>query len=180
MQGGESSEDHGRGVESGRVQIDAEEGIDSLETSCVTGNRVVGRCEAVGVLVPGRRAGEDDLDDDGGHVHVAESACPGGGSARRAPNKHASANNDGRNVVDHAVGDPSQDIQDSVLVGGHDVAEVGAVEDVLEGREHTHPDGGSVVGRDIPGGKVSMSGREWWHDVCIRNRRNDAQNADVA
>ena len=149
VQGREGTENHGRGVESRGVEIDTEERIDGLETGGITGDGVVGGCQSVRVLVPGRRAGEDDLDYDGRHVHVAESAGPDGGGAGRAPDEHASGDDDGRDVVNDAVGDPGQQVQDDVLVGGHDVAQVGAIEDVLEGREHADPDGGAVVGGDV-------------------------------
>lgn len=149
VQGWEGTEDHGRGVESRGVEIDAKQRIDGLETSCVTGDGVVGGRQSVGVLVPGRRAGEDDLDYDGGHVHVAKSAGPDRGGAGRAPNEHAPADDDGRDVVNNAVRYPSQQVQNGVLVCGHDVAQVCAVEDVFEGGEHTDPDSGAVICGDV-------------------------------
>lgn len=41
--------------------------------------------------------------------------------------------------MDDAVRQPSQNIQDRMLVGGHDVADVGAVDDVLKSRKNANP-----------------------------------------
>ena len=43
-----------------------------------------------------------------------------------------------------AIGKPRQDVEDRVFVCGQDVAEIGAVEDVFEGREDADPDWWSV------------------------------------
>jgi hypothetical protein len=51
--------------------------------------------------------------------------------------------------VDKSVGEPRENIEDRVLVGRDNVAEVGAVEDVLEGWEDADPDGRAVFGRNI-------------------------------
>jgi hypothetical protein len=95
VQGRESSENHGRGEESRSVQVDAKEPINGLQTSGISGNSVGGGCESVGVFVPRRRAGEYDLDEDGGDVHVAKSTSPNWSSSWRAPDEHADSDDDG-------------------------------------------------------------------------------------
>ena len=39
-----------------------------------------------------------------------------------------------------AIGNPGEDIEDRVLVGGKNAGKVGAIENVLEGGQHTDPD----------------------------------------
>lgn len=57
-----------------------------------------------------------------------------------------------------AVWDPCEDIEDDGLVGGEDVAEVCAVEDVFEGWEDADPDWRSVFTRDEPGREMLVCG----------------------
>ena len=52
---------------------------------------------------------------------------------------------------------PSQKIQRDILMGGQDVAQIGAIDDVFEGRENADPDGRPVVGRNISGVAVLAS-----------------------
>jgi hypothetical protein len=54
--------------------------------------------------------------------------------------------------VDKAVGEPGKHIKNGVLVCRQNVAQVGAVQDVLERRENADPDGRAVFGRNISGG----------------------------
>lgn len=145
VQGGECTKDHGRCVECRGVHVDAEQRIDGSETRGVSDDGVVCGCQAINVLVPWWRAGEDDLDQDSGDVHVSKGAGPDGEGAGRAPDEHAGADDDGRDVVYDAVGDPSEEVEDGVLVGGQDVAEVCAVEDVFEGGQDADPDGRAVL-----------------------------------
>lgn len=51
---------------------------------------------------------------------------------------------------------PGQNIQSNMLMGGQDVAQIGAVDDIFESREDADPDGRSVVGRYVSGIAVSM------------------------
>ena len=53
-----------------------EEGVDAGEASWRAGHAVVGGGEAVDKLVPGGRAGKDELDKDTDQVHVAKSGAP--------------------------------------------------------------------------------------------------------
>lgn len=54
-----------------------------------------------------------------------------------------------------SIGQPGEDVKDCVLVCGQNVAQVGAVEDVLESGEDADPDGRAVVGGDVSGAEVS-------------------------
>jgi hypothetical protein len=146
---GKSAKDDWRGVEARGIQINTKKLVNCLETRGVSSDGVVGRCQAVCVLVPWRRAGKDGLDQHSRDIHVAESACPRWCSARRSPDEHAAADNDRRHIVDNSVWQPGEEIKDYVLVRGENVAQVGAVEYVLEGREDAHPNGRSVVGGNI-------------------------------
>lgn len=48
--------------------------------------------------------------------------------------------------MDDAVGNPGEEIEDGVFVGGQDVAQVGAVEDILQGGQDADPDSRPIVG----------------------------------
>ena len=54
-----------------------------------------------------------------------------------------------------SIGQPGEDIKDCMLVCGQNVAQVGAVEDILESGEDADPDGRAVVGGDVSGAEVS-------------------------
>ena len=53
-----------------------EEGIDAGEAPWRAGHAVVGGGEAVDELVPGGRAGKDELYEDADKVHVAKGGAP--------------------------------------------------------------------------------------------------------
>ena len=53
-----------------------EEGIDAGEATWRAWHAVVGGGKAVDELVPGGRAGKDELDEDADEVHVAKSRPP--------------------------------------------------------------------------------------------------------
>lgn len=124
MQGGESAKDHGGAKEGGGVDVDASKLVNSLESCSVAVNAVVGRSQSVGVFVPWRGAWENNLDEDGCDVHVSKSTSPNGKGSWGTPDEHACANNDGRYVMDDTVRQPGKDIEDGVLVGREDVAQV--------------------------------------------------------
>ena len=151
MQGGECTEHYRRSLEGGGVHVEAKDSIHSLQSRSIAVNRVIGGREAVGVLVPRWRAGEDHLDKDGCDVHVTERAGEGRKCARRPPDEHASADNNRGHVVDESVGEPREHVKNSVLVCRDDIAEVCAVKDVFERGEDTDPDGRAVFGRNISG-----------------------------
>ncbi|KFY27195.1 hypothetical protein V493_03659, partial [Pseudogymnoascus sp. VKM F-4281 (FW-2241)] len=104
------------------------------------GHTVVCGREAVAVLVPGGRAGEEDLDDDAGEVYVAEGAAVDGEGAGGGEDEEDYAGDGGAAEMNDAVGEPGEDVEDDVLVCGEDVGEVRAVEYVFEGGENAYPD----------------------------------------
>ena len=116
VQGRESTEHNRRSLESRSVHVETEDPIHGLQACSITVDRVVGRSQSVGVLVPWWRAREDHLDQDRCDVHVAKCAGEGGQCARRPPDKHAPADDDRRHVVDESVGEPRQHIEHGVLV----------------------------------------------------------------
>lgn len=124
VQRGESAKDHGGAKEGGSVDVDAGKLVNGLETCSVAVNAVVGGSQSVGVFVPWRGAWENNLDEDGSDVHVSKSTSPNGKGSWGTPDEHASANNDGRYVVDNTVRQPCKDIKDGVLVGRENIAQV--------------------------------------------------------
>ena len=150
MQRWERAEDDGRLVKAGSVEVDTEQLIDTGKTSRVTLDRVVCGSQAVSVLVPGRRAWEEELNGNCGHTDVTESAREEGNCAGRAEDEHNQRANERSTVVAETIRDPSQHVEHNVLVGRENVADVGTVEDVLEGRKHTDPDRRSPVAWNEP------------------------------
>jgi hypothetical protein len=169
VQRGESAKYDGGGLECRGVHVDAEEFVDSLQPSRISCDRVVRRCQSVGVLIPRRRAWEDCLDQNSGDVHVSESTCKDREGAGRAPNEHAAADDERGHIVDDSVGDDSEEVEEGVLVRGEDVAQVGTVEDVLEGGQDTDPDSGAVVAGDISAESLSapMSHVSWGINAVV-------------
>jgi hypothetical protein len=196
MQRGESTEDHGRGGESGSVQVDTEELIDRGKTSGGTLHRVVGGSETVHVLIPRRRAGEEELDHDTGQVHVTKGSCKRGSGSRRAEEEHEARADKGSTEMGDTVRQPGEDIEGDGLVGREDVAQVCAVEDVFESGQHANPDRRSVFAVDESAKIVSaeeerrtagemaeereQQTREVWHTGRRRRRRAMRQLARMA
>lgn len=160
VQRGESTEDHGRGGEGGGVQIDAEELIDGGKTGRRALHRVVGRSEAVHVLVPRRRAGEEELDHNTSQVHVTKSSCKSGSGSGRAEQEHEARADEGGTEMGDAIRQPGEDIEDDGLVSREDVAQVCTVEDVLESGKNADPDRRSVLAIDEPVKVVLAEGKK--------------------
>lgn len=148
VQAGESTERQGRGGEAGGVHVDAEKLVDTGKTSGRALHAVVSWLQAVGLLVPGRRAGEDQLDGDGEHAHVAESTGKHGGGAGGGKEEEDGAADGGQRKVADSIGEPGKQVEDGVAVGRENVGQVGSVEDVLERREDLDPDVRTVLGGD--------------------------------
>lgn len=158
MQRRESAEDHGRGGEGGSVQVDAEQLIDRSKTGGRALHRVVGRSETVHVFVPGRRAGEEQLNHNTGQIHVTESSCESRSGSGRAEEEHETRADKGSTEMGDAIRQPGEDIEDDGLVSREDVAQVRAVEDVFEGGQHANPDRRSVLAVDESMKVVSAEG----------------------
>jgi hypothetical protein len=148
----ESTEDDWRSMEAGGVQIDAEKLVDCLQASSISRDGVVGRGQSVRVLVPWWRAREDCLDKNGRDVHVSKCACPGRKSTRRSPDEHAAADDDRRYIVYDSIRQPREQVKKCVFVCRKDVAQVCAIQDVLERGQNADPDRWPVVGGNIPAG----------------------------
>lgn len=58
-----------------------------------------------------------------------------------------------------AVGEPGKQVEDGVSVGGEDVGQVGAIQDVLEGGQDLDPDVRPDLDRDEAFGSLSARGR---------------------
>jgi hypothetical protein len=160
VQRGESTENHGRGGESGSVQIDTEELIDRGKTSGRALHRVVGGSETVHVLIPGRRAREEELDHNTSQVHVTESSCKSRGGSGRAEEEHETGADKGSTEMGDTVRQPGEDIEDDSLVSREDVAQVCAVEDVFESGQHADPDRRSVFAVDESAEIMLAGGRK--------------------
>jgi hypothetical protein len=108
---------------------------------------VCGR-QAVQVLVPWRSTREAKLNADTDNVHPAKCASKCGSCAGRAENEHEARADERRTEVSDAIRQPSQNVEKCALVCGEDVAQIGAVEDVLKCREDADPDWRAVLARD--------------------------------
>ena len=137
-------------METRGVQINAKQLVNSLQSRRVAGDRIAGWSKTICILIPWRRARKDKLYDDRGHVHVAECACPYGEGSGRTPDEHAAANNNGRHVMYNAIWYPCHKIQNYVLVRGEDVAQIGTIEYIFEGRQDADPGSRAIFGGDIP------------------------------
>lgn len=104
--------------------------------------------QTVLVFVPWRRAGKEELDNDSSQIHVAKSSCKYWRGTRRSEEEHESRADERSSKVGDSIRQPGKDIQSDGLVGGKDVAQVCAVQDVLKSREHANPDWRSVFTRD--------------------------------
>lgn len=150
MERGERTKDHGRLLEAGGVQVDPEKLVNAGETGRVALHRVVCRGQAVQILIPRGRAREHQLDRDSQHANVAEGAGEQGSGARGTEDEENRRDDKWSTVMAQAVGDPRQNVQGHVLVGGKDVADVGTVQDVFHGWQHPHPDGRPPIAGDEP------------------------------
>lgn len=121
MQGRERTKDNRRIREVGRVKINPEQGVNARQPGRGAGHTVVRGRETVAVLVPGCRAGEEDLDDDTGEVDVAEGAAVDGEGAGGGEDEEDDSCDGGAAEVHDAIGEPGEDVEDDVLVGGEDV-----------------------------------------------------------
>lgn len=85
-------------------------------------------------------AREAQLNQDTDNVHIAKAASIDSQGARRTKDEHGCRHNERSHEVEDAIRDPSQNIENCVLVDRDDVANVRTVDDVLEGRKDSDPD----------------------------------------
>lgn len=145
---GEGAEGDGGGREGRRVHVEAEDGVDARQARGGTRHPVRGGREAALVLVPGRRAGEEQLDRHARDVHPAERPREDGGGAGRREEEEGAGADSRQREVQNAIGEPGEEVEGGEGVGGEDVGEVCAVEDVFEGREDADPDVRAEFGGD--------------------------------
>lgn len=148
VQAGEGTERQGRGGEAGGVHVDTKELVNAGETGGGALHAVVSRLQAVRLLVPWRRAGENQLDSDGEHAHVAKGPSKDGGAAGRGKKEEDSAADGREGKVADSIREPGEQIEDRVAVGRENVGQVGSVENVLERREDLDPDVRTVLRGD--------------------------------
>lgn len=53
--------------------------------------------------------------------------------------------------MDDAIREPGQNVENRMLVGGQDVGQIGAVQNIFEGWEDANPDMGAILVLDEPG-----------------------------
>ena len=58
--------------------------------------------------------------------------------------------------MDDTIGKPCHYIQEDILVGGEDIAEIGAIKDILEGWKDANPDWRTPVARNKSGDGSSL------------------------
>lgn len=163
----ERAEHDGRRGESRGVQVDVEELVDRGKTGGRAGHAVVSRRQTVHVLIPRRSAREAELNANANDVHPSECASKGGSGSGRTEDEHQTRADERRAEVGDAVRQPSQHVEKGALVGGEDVAQVRAVEDVLKCRKHADPNGRAVLAGD------ELTGVEENQPSCYREERQE-------
>lgn len=86
--------------------------------------------------------------DDSDEIHVAKGKSECGDSGGWAPDEHDGRADKGGPKMSDTIWEPCQEIEESGLMGGQNVREVGAVEDVFEGWQDLYPDGRPPFGGD--------------------------------
>lgn len=148
MERGESTEwNRGIGEVCG-VQINTEDGVDTSQSSRRSVHAISGRDKSIFILIPWWCAGEDDLNGDTKDAHPAKSTCEDGGGTRSGEDEDDQRAHCGSSKVHDAVGKPSQDIQNGMLVGRENVGKVGTIENVFQGGQNSNPDVRTILGRD--------------------------------
>lgn len=151
VQRGECTERQRRTGKIGGVEVDAENLIDSSQSSGRSGHAVGGRHQAMLVLIPRRGAGEEDLDGDTEDAHPAQCSREDGSRTGGSEDERDQRHNGGGTKVHDAVRQPGEDVENRVLVGGEDVGKVGTVENILERGKNSDPDVWSVLIRNKSG-----------------------------
>ena len=110
MERWESTKDQWRGSEVGGIHVDAQELINASQAGGRARYRVVGGREAIQILVPRRRAGENQLDANTCDVEIPKGARIDGDGARSREDKHDGGPDHRPAKVQEAVRDPRQDV----------------------------------------------------------------------
>lgn len=165
MHRGKCAEGHGCRREGSRIHVEAEDGVNACEACGAPRHAVRRRRESTLVLIPWWGTGEEQLDSDAHNVHPAEGPGEDGGGSRGSEDEEGSGAEGGEREVEDAVRKPGEKIENGVSVGGEDIGEVCAVEDIFECGEDADPDVRADVGGDEPWGGSSQDtvlGRVIW------------------
>lgn len=149
MQGRHGSEDE-RGVcETRGVHVEAEQEVDSAQSSRRALHGVVCLFKPVENLVPGRGAGEDDvLHKDAGQVHEAKGPAELRQGLWGRKDEDQEGHNEGQGEVDQAVGEPREHVEKRVCFGRQNLGQVVAKEDGFQDGQDLHGDGSLHRERD--------------------------------
>lgn len=118
---------------------------------------VVGRGKAIQILIPWRRAWENQLNGDTRDVHEPKCSCKDWHSSWRSKEEHDDSPNDWSSIMKNSIWQPCKEIEECVLVRGEDVAQIGSVKYVFESWEDFDPNVRSVFSWDESIGKVSSA-----------------------
>ena len=171
MEGGKGPKNQRRGGEGRGVEVDAKDLVNPREASRGARHGVMGRSQSVLVLIPRWRTWKEYLDGDANQIHVPETACKRRGTGGRSEDEDERGADDGRSKVDNAIWQPRHEVEEGVLVCRKDVAEVRAVEDVLEGRKYLDPYRWSPFAGNEPGAESQLC----FHNVDRGRRRTDTR-----
>ena len=127
------------------VGVATQDGVDAGEAARRTGDVVGGGGETVDDFVPGSRARNEDLYEDSGEVHVSKGLSPGLESEWGTKEPKEEREDYWICVVDNAVWEPRNDVEDGVGETGEDVGNVGTIEDGLEGGQEDDVDSGAKI-----------------------------------
>lgn len=131
--------------EVGGVQVNAKDLVDTGEACGRSGHTVRCRHQAVLVLVPWRSAWEHKLNGDTENAHPTKATSKHVDCSRGGKDEEDQRANCGGSKMHDTVRQPSQDVEDGVLVRRQNVGQVCAVENVLQCRQDANPDVRSVV-----------------------------------
>lgn len=126
------------------VAVATKEGVEAGKASGGAQDVVGGGGQVIDRFVPGGSAAHEDLDNDGGDT---KGLGPGSEGERGPENPEEEGEDECVGVVDDAVEEPSDNIQDGVSETGDDVGNVGTVEDGLEGWKEDDVHGAAEIRR---------------------------------
>lgn len=114
----ECAEGNGRSAEVCGVKVDAENGVDAGESRGRSRHTICSRLKAMLHLIPRGGAREEKLDGNTENAHPAKGSCPDGSRARGGKDEHEQSADDRRAEMAQAVGDPGENVEDRMLMGG--------------------------------------------------------------
>lgn len=150
---GESSKRQRSIGEVGSVQINTKNRVNTSQSSGRSMHAVGSGNKSILVLIPWRRAGEDELNGHAQDAHPAESTSKdGSGAGGREDEDDCGAHSRGSEMHD-TVGKPSQNVENSMLVSRENVGKVRAIENVFQSRQDSDPDMRAILGRNKSEGR---------------------------